>query len=75
LGWAGTSPVADAQGLGNLVDILSRFIIYSLSSQATLLLPNPQGFCSQLADYNPGLLSLDMDLGSWHLDYISIYDN
>jgi len=42
---AGTLLVDDSHGLGNLPDALPHFVFYPLCCQATLLLPNPHGFC------------------------------
>jgi len=62
--------VADAHRLGNLPDELPHLIIFPLCCLATLLLPNPNGMCSRLADSNYGVLGPDMVLSSWHRDCI-----
>jgi len=72
---AGALLVDDAHGLGNLPDALPHFIIHPLCCQATLILPNPHGFCCPLADSNTGVLSPDTDLKSQRLDCISICDD
>jgi hypothetical protein len=72
---AGALLVDDAHGLGNLPDALPHCIIYPLCCQATLILPNPTGFCCTLADSNTGVLGPDADLKSRHLDCISICDD
>jgi hypothetical protein len=72
---AGALVVDDAHGLGNLPDVLPHFIIHLLCCQATLILPNPHGFCCPLADSNTGVLGLDVDLKSQHRDCISICDD
>jgi len=46
-----------------------------IGSQATPLPPNPQGFCSPLADCNTGALSPEVDLLSRNHECISIYNN
>ena len=69
---AGALLVDDGHALGNLPDTLPDFIIYPLYCHATLILPNPGGFCCPLADSNTGVLGRDADLLSRHMDYISI---
>jgi len=69
---AGPLFVDDAHGLGNLPDALPHFMIYLLCCQATLILPNPHGFCCPLADSITGVLSPDGDLYSRNVDCISI---
>ena len=72
---AGALLVDDAHVLRNLPDALPHFIIYPLCCQATLMLPNPDGFCFSLAGSNTGILGPDADLKSWHLDCISIFND
>jgi len=72
---AGTELVPDAHGLVNLPEALPPFIIFPLNCQATLLLPNLQGFCCPLADSNSSVPGPGVDLLSRHLDCISIWDN
>jgi hypothetical protein len=55
--------------------VLPHFIIHLLCCQATLILPNPHGFCCPLADSNTGVLGLDVDLKSQYRDCISICDD
>lgn len=53
--------VTDAHGLGTLPEALPHFIIFPLSCQPTLLLPNPHDFCCPLADSNNGILGPEVD--------------
>jgi len=52
----------DAQGLGNLPDVLLHIIVYRLCCQATVILPNPHGFCCPLAYSNTSIPGPDTDL-------------
>jgi hypothetical protein len=67
--------VDDAHGLGNVWYMLPHFIIYPLCCQATLIMPNPHGFCCPVADSNTGTLGPDVDMYSRHVDCISIWDD
>jgi len=67
--------LVDGSELGNLPDVLSHCIICPLCSQATLILPNPHGFCCTLTDCNTGIPGPDTDWLSYHLDCITICDD
>jgi len=47
---AGSLPVLDTDGLGNLPDTFTEFIIFAVCCQATLLLPDTHGCGLRLAD-------------------------
>ena len=72
---AGALLVADAHGLGTLPEVLPHIVLFLLHCQATLLLPNPNGFRCQLADSNTGILSPEEDSLSQHLDCIILCDD
>jgi len=68
----GSDPVSYRAGLGNLPDVLPWLVIIPFCCRATLLLPHPHGFCWLLAHSNTCIPSLEADMLTWHLDWITI---